>query len=84
MYFAQNKILLLVSLLTFYNAYELGTAHVMEKPDLAEIAKLYSTILHNALDDYYREVASNPTFQSEVNWNFIRLNIPSVLSNRFR
>ena len=69
MYFAQNKLLLLVSLLTFFNAYEcgLGTPHVMEKPDLAEIAKLYSTILQNALDDYYREVASNPAFQFEVN-----------------
>ena len=69
MYFSQNKILLLVTLLTFFNAYEcgLGTPRVMEKPDLAEIAKLYSSILQNALDDYYREVASNPAFQSEVN-----------------
>ena len=75
MNFGQNKILLLVSLLTFFNAFECGlcTPHIMERPYLAEIVKTYSSILQNALDNYNREVASNPAFQSEVNWNFIRL-----------
>ena len=67
--FAQNKILLLVSLLTFFNTYEcgLGKPHIMERPHLAEIAKTYSSILQNYLDNYDRGVASNPAFQSEVN-----------------
>ena len=84
--FAQNKILLLVSLLTFFNAYEcgLGTPHIMERPVLAKIAKTYSSILQNALDNHDREVASNPAFHSEVNSNFIRLKIPSLSSKRFR
>ena len=62
----------------------LGTPHIMERPVLAKIAKTYSSIIQNALDNHDREVASNPAFHSEVNSNFIRLKIPSLSSKRFR